>query len=39
MYVGNISLTGFFDYVIFFTAVVVVVVTVLESGKLRFGYQ
>ena len=30
MYVGNISSTGFFDIVIFFTAVVVVVVTVLE---------
>ena len=30
-FVGNISSTGFFDIVIFFTAAVVVVVTVLES--------
>ena len=39
MYFGNISSPGFFDSVIFFTGVVVVVVTVLESGNLRFGYQ
>ena len=40
MYFGNISLPGFFDNFIFLAAVVVVVVvTVLESGNLRFGYQ
>ena len=39
MYFGNISLPGFFDNFIFLAAVVVVVVvTVLESGNLRFGY-
>ena len=37
MYVGNISLTGFFNIINFFNPVVVVVVTVLESGNLRFG--
>ncbi len=39
MYVGSIPSTKVFDNVIFFTAVVVVVVTVLESGNLKFGYQ
>ncbi len=32
MYVGNVSLTGFFDIVVFFTAVVVVS---LEIRKLK----
>ena len=39
MYFGNISSPEFFDNVFFFTAVVVVVVKVLGSGNLRFGYR
>ena len=39
MYVGTISLTGFFNIVNLFNAVVLVAVTVLESENIRFGYQ
>ncbi len=38
MYVRSIPSTRVFDNVICFTAVVVVV-TVLQSGNLKFGYQ